>query len=322
VLHADRSRRGRVGADQADWQASAATLDPDSIHEHLVAQAAPMKTLMARGTCRRKGKGVACIRGDLSKGVCRARGARTARGGAHVKDGRVTVWASTQTPFPTRDRIAKVLGLPSARVRVITPFLGGGFGGKSADGQAIEAARLARSAASPCKCLDPCGRILQRAFDPASVVKITSESIPTERSRCGTMPSTRRVSGGLWLAMTSRTPCSDRPAAPRTAQAMLPPLYIPSPSGRGGAGANMNALPSNRKSTSWPPPPARSARVSIAQPDGSRMRGVVQAARMPLAGGRLQHQARGASAWHATSTPAPTCGDGAGPCRSSERPSG
>jgi hypothetical protein len=29
-------------------------------------------------------------------------------------------------------------------VRVITPFLGGGFGGKSANGQIIEAARLAK----------------------------------------------------------------------------------------------------------------------------------------------------------------------------------
>jgi CO/xanthine dehydrogenase Mo-binding subunit len=48
---------------------------------------------------------------------------------ADVRHDGATVWASTQTPFPTRDGIAATLGLDPKAVRVITPFVGGGFGG-------------------------------------------------------------------------------------------------------------------------------------------------------------------------------------------------
>jgi CO/xanthine dehydrogenase Mo-binding subunit len=43
---------------------------------------------------------------------------------------RVTVWSSTQAPFPARSGIARTLELPESDVRVIVPTLGGGFGGK------------------------------------------------------------------------------------------------------------------------------------------------------------------------------------------------
>ncbi len=45
-------------------------------------------------------------------------------------DGGMTVWAPTQGPFHLRDEVAKVLGVPSHRVRVIPMPVGGGFGGK------------------------------------------------------------------------------------------------------------------------------------------------------------------------------------------------
>ena len=45
-------------------------------------------------------------------------------------DGGITVIASTQCPFDARRAIARVLGLPQNMVRVIAPFMGGGFGGK------------------------------------------------------------------------------------------------------------------------------------------------------------------------------------------------
>ncbi|MFQ5911978.1 MAG: xanthine dehydrogenase family protein molybdopterin-binding subunit [Nitrospinota bacterium] len=47
--------------------------------------------------------------------------------------GKVTVWASTQAVYFTRSRIAKSLGVPESRVRVIQPYVGGGFGGKLND---------------------------------------------------------------------------------------------------------------------------------------------------------------------------------------------
>jgi CO/xanthine dehydrogenase Mo-binding subunit len=43
----------------------------------------------------------------------------------------ITVWASTQHPFPVRKELAEMFGLPLARVQVIVPYLGGAFGNKS-----------------------------------------------------------------------------------------------------------------------------------------------------------------------------------------------
>jgi CO/xanthine dehydrogenase Mo-binding subunit/aerobic-type carbon monoxide dehydrogenase small subunit (CoxS/CutS family) len=51
-------------------------------------------------------------------------------GTARVVDGRVEVWATTQTPYMDRDELALILGLPTERVRVIPSACGGGFGGK------------------------------------------------------------------------------------------------------------------------------------------------------------------------------------------------
>ena len=62
---------------------------------------------------------------------------------AVVENGKVTVWAGTQTPFPVKNQLMQALRLPADKVRVITPYVGGGFGGKSASRQAVEAARLA-----------------------------------------------------------------------------------------------------------------------------------------------------------------------------------
>jgi CO/xanthine dehydrogenase Mo-binding subunit len=44
--------------------------------------------------------------------------------------GLVSVWVSTQVPFAVRTAIAAALGLPEARVRVLAPDVGGGFGVK------------------------------------------------------------------------------------------------------------------------------------------------------------------------------------------------
>ena len=44
--------------------------------------------------------------------------------------GRITVWATTQNPFVVRTQLANIFKVPVARVRVIVPYLGGGYGGK------------------------------------------------------------------------------------------------------------------------------------------------------------------------------------------------
>lgn len=94
---------------------------------------------------------------------------------AMIHQGRLTVWASTQTPFPLKESLAQALGLPSQNVRVITPFVGGGFGGKSYSQQAIEAARLAKLVGKPVQVMwSRNEEFFYDTFRPAAIVKIKS----------------------------------------------------------------------------------------------------------------------------------------------------
>lgn len=68
---------------------------------------------------------------------------------AEWSEGKLTVWTGTQNPHGVRGQLAQAFNLPTARVRVIVPDAGGGFGGKHTGEVAIEAARLARESGKP-----------------------------------------------------------------------------------------------------------------------------------------------------------------------------
>lgn len=94
---------------------------------------------------------------------------------AKVQGERATVWASTQTPFRAREEVAQVLGFPQENVRIITPFLGGGFGGKTRNAQAVEAALLAKKSGKPVQVAwSRKEEFFYDTFRPAAVVKIRS----------------------------------------------------------------------------------------------------------------------------------------------------
>jgi len=94
---------------------------------------------------------------------------------AQVEGNKATVWASTQTPFGIKDQIARALDFEPDNVRVITPFVGGGFGGKAPGQQAIEAARLAKLAGKPVQVMwTREEEFFYDSFRPAAVVKIKS----------------------------------------------------------------------------------------------------------------------------------------------------
>jgi xanthine dehydrogenase YagR molybdenum-binding subunit len=62
----------------------------------------------------------------------------------------LTVYASTQGTSTVRDELAEVLGLPKAQVRVVTEFMGGGFGAKFGAGNyGVLAAKLSQRARAP-----------------------------------------------------------------------------------------------------------------------------------------------------------------------------
>jgi isoquinoline 1-oxidoreductase len=86
-----------------------------------------------------------------------------------------TVWPSSQTPFPARDEAARTLGLPPEKVRVISPFLGGGFGGKTRNLQVQEAARLSKLTGKPVQVAwSREDEFFHDSFRPAAVVQIRS----------------------------------------------------------------------------------------------------------------------------------------------------
>jgi CO/xanthine dehydrogenase Mo-binding subunit len=62
---------------------------------------------------------------------------------------RLTVWSSTQVPFPARAGVAETLQLPESHVRIVVPHLGGGFGGKCDFHFEAHVAALARAARRP-----------------------------------------------------------------------------------------------------------------------------------------------------------------------------
>ncbi|MFZ1100962.1 MAG: molybdopterin cofactor-binding domain-containing protein [Steroidobacteraceae bacterium] len=177
VLHADPEAADEAaGRIKASWQAAPSKLDPDTIHEHLVMHAGTLKVLTQRGDLSgARGRASHLFEVTYQKGYVAHAPLEPHAAVAEVKEGKTTVWASTQTPFPTRDRVAKALGLDPGHVRVISPFLGGGFGGKSADGQAVEAARLAQITGKPVQVAwNRAEEFYNDTFDPASVVKIVS----------------------------------------------------------------------------------------------------------------------------------------------------
>jgi 4-hydroxybenzoyl-CoA reductase subunit alpha len=68
------------------------------------------------------------------------------------KQGRLTVWSSTQVPYYLQHKLSLVLDLPMSQIRVIKPLVGGGFGGKSEIiPLEIIAAVAARAAKAPVK---------------------------------------------------------------------------------------------------------------------------------------------------------------------------
>ena len=61
----------------------------------------------------------------------------------------LTIWASSQNPYSVRVELAKMFDVPLARIRVVVPHLGGGFGSKTYAKLEPLAAALARVAGRP-----------------------------------------------------------------------------------------------------------------------------------------------------------------------------
>jgi len=68
---------------------------------------------------------------------------------AQVEGDEITVWASCQHPFLVRAELADLFRVPVANVRIVVPYLGGGFGSKSYTKMEPLTVALARKAGRP-----------------------------------------------------------------------------------------------------------------------------------------------------------------------------
>ncbi len=95
---------------------------------------------------------------------------------AEWNDGKVTVWTGSQAPFGVHSQLAQAFGIDSAKVRVIMPDMGGGFGGKHTGEVAVEAARLAKAAGRPVSLRwSREEEFVWAYFRPAAVIEIQGE---------------------------------------------------------------------------------------------------------------------------------------------------
>jgi nicotinate dehydrogenase subunit B len=161
---------------KATFDPAPAGVNDQTIFDHLVKTAPQARVVHESGSLAEGEKASAGVieQTYLNSYVAHA-AMETHSATAHMVDGKVTVWASTQTPFPLKQQIMQTLGLPAEKVRVITPYVGGGFGGKSAGRQALEAARLAKLTGKPVQVVwDRSEEFFYDTFRPAAVVKVRS----------------------------------------------------------------------------------------------------------------------------------------------------
>jgi CO/xanthine dehydrogenase Mo-binding subunit len=87
-------------------------------------------------------------------------------------DGKLVVYTSTQNPSSIRAQLAELFDLPQSKVRIIVPYVGGGYGGKVHPRLEPLTATLARKAHRPVQWVLTREEVFLTAHCHASVVKI------------------------------------------------------------------------------------------------------------------------------------------------------
>ncbi len=177
VLHEDPEIADQaLGRVKCDWTTPPSTLNQDTVFERLLAAPLGRRTTLDRGDLAgARASASTRFESTYRKGYVAHAPIEPHTALADVRDGKATIWASTQTPFPTRDLVAQRLRMKQEDVRIITPYVGGGFGGKSAGPQAIEAALLSAAVRRPVQlAFSRAEEFLYDTFDPACVVRIAS----------------------------------------------------------------------------------------------------------------------------------------------------
>jgi nicotinate dehydrogenase subunit B len=161
---------------KADHELPESRISDQNIYEHIMNTAARDSIIEQRGNLE-QGRKLAAIQFEESYFTPYVAHAATETHSATADVGKdsATVWIGTQRPFGADGEVARAVGLPSDKVRIITPYVGGGYGGKSQVGQAVQAARLSRMTGVPVQVVwTREEEFFYDTFQPAAVVKINS----------------------------------------------------------------------------------------------------------------------------------------------------
>lgn len=175
VLHDDPEQAEKaLRMVKARWEKPEAKVDENNIFDHLL-QVAPEGEVVSEGGVLAEGEKISktVIANTYLDGYVAHAPIETHTALAKVGGNKATIWASTQNPFGVKDEVASVLGFPAENVRVITPWVGGGFGGKASNRQTGEAARLAKLTGKPVQVAwTRAEEFFYDTFRPAAVVKV------------------------------------------------------------------------------------------------------------------------------------------------------
>jgi len=177
ALHPDPETAEKArAAIKADYEIPDETVDEKTIFDHITKAASKPQLSDRKGDLAEGEKAAATIfEQTYLNGYGAHASIETHSACARLDGGKMTVYISTQTPFPNQSQIASAVGLSPQNVRIISPFVGGGFGGKSPIPQGIEAARLAKITGKPVQvAFSREEEFFYDSFRPAAIVKIKS----------------------------------------------------------------------------------------------------------------------------------------------------
>jgi nicotinate dehydrogenase subunit B len=165
-----------LAAIKAEYDVPEAKVDDKTIHERILSTVAQDATVEQKGDLA-LGMKLAATKFEetyFTPYVAHAP-IETHSATANVEADTATVWIGTQRPFGADQEIARAIGFAQNKVRVITPYVGGGFGGKSQIGQAVQAARLSKLAGCPIQVIwSREEEFFYDTYMPAAAVKIIS----------------------------------------------------------------------------------------------------------------------------------------------------
>jgi isoquinoline 1-oxidoreductase len=178
VLHAHpETAEKAVRSIKSEWEKPASKANNETIFEHIVKNATDSKIRHEGGKLETgKNESDFLFENEYHDGYKAHASIETHAATAIFEGGKLTMWASSQTPFGTRNQVAEVLKIPKEKVHLKQIFLGGGFGGKIYNQQAIEIARIAKMVeGTPVQISwSRQEEFMYDMFRPAAVIKVNS----------------------------------------------------------------------------------------------------------------------------------------------------